>query len=40
MNKIKEIQISTDNKLYLPIYEVRLLEKPSEEQAKSLAMWI
>lgn len=40
MNKIKEIQISRDDKLYLPIYEIRLLEKLSEEQAKSLAMWI
>lgn len=40
MNKIKEIQISTDGKLYLPIYEVRLIDKLSEEQVKSLAMWI
>ncbi|SFE75501.1 M61 family metallopeptidase [Thermoflexibacter ruber] len=40
MNKIREIQISTDGKLYLPIYEIRLMEKQSEEQAKSLALWI
>jgi len=40
MNKMKEIQIEQEGKLYFPIYEVRLLEKPSEEQTKSLALWI
>jgi hypothetical protein len=40
MNKMKEIQIEQEGKLYFPIYEVRLLEKPSAEQTKSLALWI
>ncbi len=41
MNKIKEIQIiREEGELYFPIYEIRLLEKPSEEQTKSLALWI
>ncbi len=38
--KIKEVNLATDGKLYLPEYELRELQNKTEKQAKALEDWL